>query len=278
MNLDVAKAEKALTTIGYYRLKGYWFQKYDNSTKHFQPNTNLEDIIALYNFDSEFSHLIFGFLTNIEVAIRTRTVDALSIHNDPLILNDSSIFKDKENYWKNQSALANEIARSNDVFIKHNFTHHDGLIPVWSAVEVMSFGSLSKILTNLSSGPNTAFNKFAQYYKFKTKNNVAVPSHDMLMSWVKSACAIRNVCAHNGRIYNRAFTTFPELLNSDKISPSPTFKGIYYIMLGMKYLRPTDDMWDDFVKEFQALLSKYSGVVTASDLHFPADWMSHFKI
>ena len=275
MTLDVPNPEEALTTIGYYRLKGYWFHKYNNSTKQFQANTNFTDIVDLYNFDSEFSRLIFSFLSKIEIALRTRTVDALSIYNDQLILSDPSIFKDKEKYWKNQSTIANEIARSNDVFIKHNFANHHGLIPVWSSVEIMSFGSLSKVLMNLSAGANTAYNKLAQYYTYQSNNNAVVPSHEMLTSWVKAACAIRNVCAHNGRIYNRAFTTLPKLLKNDVISPAPNFKGIYYIMLGMKYLRPTDDMWNDFVNDFKSLLNKYANVVTAADLHFPVDWTNH---
>ena len=34
------------------------------------------------------------------------------------------------------ATVASEIARSNDVFIKHNFDNHDGEVPVWAAVEV----------------------------------------------------------------------------------------------------------------------------------------------
>ena len=53
--------------------------------------------------------------------LRVRLVEALLIHGEPLILQDSSIFKEKKRYWQNMSTVASEIARSNDVFIKHNF-------------------------------------------------------------------------------------------------------------------------------------------------------------
>ena len=59
---------------------------------------------------------------------------------------DMSIFKDKKLYWQNMSTVASEIARSNDVFIKHNFDNHDGEVPVWAAVEVLSFGSITKLM------------------------------------------------------------------------------------------------------------------------------------
>ena len=75
-----------------------------------------------------------------EVALRVRLVEALLIHGEPLVLQDSSIFKEKKRYWQNMATVASEIARSNDVFIKHNFDNHDGEVPVWAAVEVLSFG------------------------------------------------------------------------------------------------------------------------------------------
>ena len=65
-------------------------------------------------------------IAKIEVALRVRLVEALLIYGDALILQDSSIFKDKNMYRKNMSTIASEIARSNDVFIKHNFNNQDG--------------------------------------------------------------------------------------------------------------------------------------------------------
>lgn len=65
-------------------------------------------------------------ISKIEVSLRVRLVEALLIHGDSLVLQDSSLFRDKKLYWQNMSTIASEIARSNDVFIKHNFDNHDG--------------------------------------------------------------------------------------------------------------------------------------------------------
>lgn len=43
--------EKALKAVGFYRLRGYSFQLYDNSTKKYVPGTKLEDILGIYTFD-----------------------------------------------------------------------------------------------------------------------------------------------------------------------------------------------------------------------------------
>ena len=87
--------EKALKSIGFYRLRGYSFQLYDNAAKKYVSGTKFEDIIKLYQFDQELSALVFPMISKIEVALRVRLVEALLIHGEPLVLQDSSIFKDK---------------------------------------------------------------------------------------------------------------------------------------------------------------------------------------
>lgn len=92
--------EKALKAVGFYRLRGYSFQLYDNATKKYVPGTKFEDILKLYQFDQELSVLIFSMISKIEVALRVRLVEALLIHGEPLVLQDSSIFKEKKLYWQ----------------------------------------------------------------------------------------------------------------------------------------------------------------------------------
>lgn len=78
--------EKALKSVGFYRLRGYSFHLYDNATKKYVPGTKFEDILRLYQFDQELSSLIFSMISKIEVALRVRLVEALLIHGEPLVL------------------------------------------------------------------------------------------------------------------------------------------------------------------------------------------------
>lgn len=66
-------AREALTTIGYYRLRGYSFHWYDSANKQYQTNVSFSDVLALYQFDTELSHLLFSALSSIEVALRAST-------------------------------------------------------------------------------------------------------------------------------------------------------------------------------------------------------------
>lgn len=271
------EAEMALTTIGYYRLKGYSFHYMDPSTQKYVSGTHFSNVLKLYHFDSELSHLLFSYLSQIEVALRARLVNAFQITQDALILHDPSAFKDKQIYWRNQGTIASEINRSNDVFIEHNFNNHEGAIPLWASVEIMSFGTISKTIKNMKTGSNSAFSTLIQNYKFKNANgNVINPSKDMFTSWLQAVSVMRNICAHNGRIYNRAISTRPQLIFSDIINPQPRYNGLYQIILSMKYLRPSDESWAIFTNDFNKLLIKYTGVYDINRLNFPSDWKNHF--
>ena len=279
MQIDAAdNALDVLNRIGYFRLKGYAFHLIDQTTGQFQQGTTFANVISVYQFDTKLSHLVFSFLSSIEVTLRARLVSALLTNNDALILNDPSFFKDKEKYWKNQSSIASEIARSNDVFIKHNYDNHDGAIPLWATVEVMSFGTLSKVIKNLKPG-NVTYTGLIDSYKVMSANGKLVaPSQKMFTSWIQAVAVMRNICAHNSRIYNRVISTIPELTLVDRVNPPVQHNGLYQILLAMKYLRPTDDDWNTFVAELKNLFAQYATVVDISKLNFPADWANHFQL
>lgn len=271
--------ETILESVGYYRLRGYSFQLYDNATKKYAPGTKFEDIFQLYQFDQELSALIFSMISKIEVALRTRLVEALLVHRDALILQDSSIFKDKKRYWQNMSAIASEIARSNDVFVRHNFVNYEGEVPVWAVVEVLSFGTLSKTIKNLKTGTGSAYSILAANYQYiSKKGNLVNPSQKMLTSWIQGVSILRNMCAHNSRIYNRTIHTTPEILDADKVIPSPGHNGLYQILLAMKYLRPSDVEWLDFKGKLEKLIRSNSSVISLLAMNFPVDWEAHLSI
>ena len=273
------EVEEALKTIGYYRLRGYSFQLYDNATKKYVRGTKFENIVKLYQFDQELSGMFFSMISKIEVALRVRLVDALLVYGDALILQDSSVFKDKKMYWQNASTIASEIARSNDVFIKHNFMKHEGEVPVWAAVEVLSLGTLSKVIKNLKTGLGSAYTALANNYKYKSlKGNLVKPSLKMFTSWVQAVAILRNMCAHNSRIYNRTIHTTPEILDVDKVTPAPNHNGLYQVLLAMKYIRSTDAEWTAFVDELDKMFQANAGVINLSAMNLPADWKTHLSV
>ena len=269
----------ALNTIGYYRLRGYSFPFYDKNNKKYRDNTKFSDILNIYYFDRELSELLFSMLSKIEVSLRVRFKDSLlRIYNDPLILYNSCICSDKQNYWKNLSIIASEIVRSNDVYRQHHLDNHEGHIPIWDTVENISFGTRSKLIKNMTTGKGSAFSLLVENYKFKNRNNKdCKPSMSMFSTWTHSAYILRNIVAHNSRIYNRLFSTKPEIIDIDKI-PNVKFYGVYFVILAMKYLRPNDETWNLFFKNLKKLIEKYSPYIDLKRISFPTDWEKHLDI
>lgn len=63
------EATEALSTIGYFRLKGYCFHWYDNTTKKFLQGTTFSNLLLLYRFDMELSNLILQIISEIEITL-----------------------------------------------------------------------------------------------------------------------------------------------------------------------------------------------------------------
>jgi len=100
----------------------------------------------------------------------------------------------------------------------------------------------------------------------------------MFSSWVQAISVLRNICAHNSRIYNRTIHTTPEILDVDKVTPSPAHNGLYQILLAMKYLRSSDEEWKAFVDEIDKLFQNNSNVISLAAMNLPADWKVHLSV
>ena len=92
-----------------------------------------------------------------------------------------------------------------------------------------------------------------------------------------SDCTVR-MCAHNSRIYNRTIHTTPEILDVDKVVPSPAHNGLYQILLAMKYLRSSDEEWVTFVAAFDKLIQNNIDVVSLTAMNLSADWKAHLSV
>ncbi len=107
---------------------------------------------------------------------------------------------------------------------------------------------------------------------------MVIPSKKLFSSWIQGVSVLRNMCAHNSRIYNRTIHIVPEILDVDKITPSPVHNGLYQILLAMKYLRSSDEEWMVFVTEFDELIQKYGSIISWTAMNLPVDWTAHLSV
>jgi abortive infection bacteriophage resistance protein len=76
---------KTLSSVSYYRLRGYMYPYQDNSVPStlFLTDTSWEYIKNDYLFDQQFRYLIFSAVEKIEIAMRTQLTLQMSLTYDP---------------------------------------------------------------------------------------------------------------------------------------------------------------------------------------------------
>lgn len=202
---DQAYAEHVLLHVSYYRLRAYWlyFEIDLAAGDHtLRQGTTLNDVMAIYDFDRRLRLLLIDCIERIEVALRGSWAYRMATLHGPHGYLDPAKYPNSIKFATNVSQLQSEYDRSHEVFVNHHRNHYGqpSLPPVWMAAEFMSFGLLSKFLSSLGSKAD--------------KRAIAQPfdlEEWALSSFAHHIAAIRNICAHHGRLWNRRLTVTAQL-------------------------------------------------------------------
>lgn len=136
---------------------------------------------------------------------------------------------------------------------------------MWKTVEVLSFGTLSRLYCNLSDT--------------KTKKLVArefnLPQHLCMESWLKCLVVLRNHLAHHARLWNRRFPLKPRLdckMRGRWIAPGSADSAKLYAQLCcVAYLLDNINPGGDFQKCLTQLLLRHPAADPAA-LGMPDSW------
>jgi abortive infection bacteriophage resistance protein len=256
-NMDIAKLY--LANVSYYRLAGYWWPMQADKTNHtFKPDSTFDDVISLYNFDSELRILLFDVIEKIEISLRTKLIYHLSHEFDAWWFQNTTIFQNTTALIQTLASMQEEVERSKDIFIKEHYKKYKDDLrfpPAWKTLELTSFGSLSKLYGNLK---NTVKSKeiIAQ--------ELGAVNHTYLPSWLQSIAQIRNYCAHHSRLWNKNLPGTPKILSKPpfkwvKNVPTDTQK-IYLHLCIMRYLLNIIKPENTFAIQLKALIKRYPSV------------------
>jgi abortive infection bacteriophage resistance protein len=255
---DKEEAEKILKRINYYRFKAYTLSLI--SKGKFYNNVTFEKIYSLYEFDRRLRTLIMDMLENIEIAFRTHTAYTHSIKYGALGYKEYNNFYNKNFHTAMIKDIEKEVKRSKEIFIEHNcFKYKD--LAFWIAIEILPFGSLSKIFRNLK--PEDRKHIANTYYP-------GIP-YSYIQSWLQVLSATRNICAHYGRLYNRDFNNPPKLHDKDK-KKVPNDNKLFANIYIMKRLCPERRLWRSFLLNLQALILQYENAIKLELIGFPQNW------
>ena len=145
---DIVTAKLQLRNISYFRIASYLRYMEEDQLHHlYKSGSTFEQAINLYLFDKELRQLIFKAIQDIEISLRTKMIQMFSMEHGAFWFMDSSLFKNEEFYQGCLDNIKKEVSRSNEDFIKEHSQKYTypALPPVWKTLEVVSFGTLSKL-------------------------------------------------------------------------------------------------------------------------------------
>lgn len=191
---DKNKAVEALKHINYYHFRGYYIHWMDKKQQTFLPGITFDMICTLQEFDHKLRISLFSYLQKIELAVRTAVAYHIANTFSPASHLDENLYEDKQYFDSFIEKLTSSVQESNEPFIRH---HNNNYLctPVWAAIEVISFGTLSKMYRNLKSNIRQDIAK--SFFGI---------DEELLMSYLHAFSFLRNACAHCGRIYNKGLS------------------------------------------------------------------------
>ena len=266
-NEEIALSQ--LQSISYFRLANYWHSmEVPNSDKHqFLPNSNFDNVIELYQFDKKLRTLVFTSIQDIEIALRTRIIQCFSLKYGAFWFMDARLFKNEDIFTICLENIQKEVNRSNEDFLKEHFKKYDepSLPPVWKTMEVISFGTLSKLYCNFNDTD----------VKKQVAKSFGLPQYLYLESWMKCASVLRNYCAHHARLWNRRFPIMPQLpkrlplkwIGTSYIRPIKLYAQLCYLA----YLEQSINPNSQFKGKITTLLSD-NLQATLKSMGIPANW------
>lgn len=280
---DESDIYRWLSTVGYYRLSGYWWmyeERYPSCTPRnhkFKENTSWDQVKHTYIFDQKFRRLISTGIEKIEVAVKASWAQYLATHyNTSHPHEDSSIFKkevcEKSTIQGEKTSfdlLVQAYQKSKEPFAIHYKTKYSAINtpPIWVSSLLLTLGELLNWLDGIKERQDkkAIFSNFPFDY---------IPMQSVLnnLRWV------RNVCAHNGRLWNKR-TPFvfipiksiePHLIKSRSNSKKLDSK-IYNTIIAMAEILKSIDPDYPFTYFIKDLIihSKY---INPKLMGFPDDW------
>lgn len=268
---DDKSALATLSTISYFRLASFFHPlEADKNTHQFRKDSTLEQVLALYEFDTALRDLVFRGIRQIEIALRARMNHRFSLKHNPFWFTNVDLAIDGHLFTENLSSVDCELRRSKEEFIKEHFVRYTKptFPPAWKTLETVSFGTLSKLYGNFSIKAD----------KKQVAVDFGVPQHEFMISWLESLTSLRNFCAHHSRIWNRRYAVKPQMprrmqggnwLTDFSFPPDKLYPQLSCIA----YLLISIDPQNTFTTEFKALLGKYASV-DPSAMGFVKDWQN----
>lgn len=265
---DESEVMDHLKHISYYRLTGYAYQFKKDEDKYLE-GTEFSQILKIYKFDQAFRNILRGPIEKLEIYARSQISYYFSVkrcQNEPYDGHYQEInFYDKEKYQQVMKGLETDIKHNSDsAFVKHHMQKYNGKMPLWVAVEVMSFTNLSKLYHSMWTDEQRAI---AQGMKTQEK---------YLKNQLYCMSILRNICAHGGRLYNRDFF-IPIKLGFKTLTELPDLENtkLFAYLIVLIRLLPKREDGIGLITDIDYLMKEFKDIIDYSKIGFRENYLDY---
>ena len=254
---DEAKGRRYLYDTNYYRLSGFARQfQLDpkGGNDQFRSDVTLEQMQVIVRLDTDLSLAMASCLGILERIVRARFAYELahSFGNDAFFLDHGSYLAVTPSLNKLIEKAEDELLRAKSPTAARYALGTDlSKVPVWVAFELLSFGTVSRMLEYLADrGPRELV--AGSFSELKAT----------FPSTVHSLAVLRNRCAHHGQHWHRFLTIQTPLVRKERRNaPKFDHQGLYPAFLAMRRMLRGIEGTVDLVDHVEQLM-------TASDQVF----------
>jgi abortive infection bacteriophage resistance protein len=205
---DRESARAFLRHANYDRFSGY-FLAFESDRHRFVAGTRFEEIRHAYEFDVELRHVLWQAMELVELDARTSIAYSFGqTHGAFGHVNPQVFHASRAAHAEWIAAIQRESERSHELFARHFKDRYAEFpnLPIWAAAEIASFGAISRMLKMMRRDDQR---RVAQRYGVQPQ---------VLCSWLHHLSYVRNICAHHGRIWDRAWSIKPMFPRSERWS------------------------------------------------------------
>lgn len=211
--------------------------------------------MTLYRFDKKLRIVLFNEIEKIEVAIRSVLANVgCQELGDKYWITKAEYFANIEKFRQTLTVIEKELASSKEEYIE-NFKQNyiENYPPAWMITEVLSFGNLNYIYSNIAS--NRLRKLIADYFGLKPQ---------VFTSWLTVLANLRNMCCHHARVWNRDFMLNPaEPRKASKVwidTSKLDKKKVFYRLCIIRYFLSAISPNNNFNRKISDLLSKFPSI------------------
>lgn len=262
---DEAFAAETLKNINYFRL-AYYFAIFLEDKSRYKDGTSFNKVLGIYDFDRRMRNLLLEVLEEIEIALRAHCSNFHAMKYGATGYLNADTFGKNHKHQPFLSRIDRLLdANSDSGMVTHYVRKYNGAFPLWTIMELFSFGSLNMFFSDL---------------KPADKSEIADTFYDCasgtLENWLQCLSDLRNHCAHYHRLYGNVPGAPPK---TPADAPRRFTDSVYDYIYVMKRLYRRPDSWKNgFCKQLGRLVFDFEQDVDLAMLGFPENWREELLV